>query len=78
MFIATYNPYKHDTRLEIGRFTKSIKDPSFPYLERASQTTLTLRRMSTKVLGADLRGEQNDRNDRNERGLAALGALYTL
>jgi len=60
MFTTTYNPYKHDIRLKIGRFTKTIKDPNFPYLERAIQTILTLRRMSMKVPGADLRGEQNE------------------
>jgi len=37
--------------------TLNKKDSSFPYLKNTSQTTSTLKRMSTKVPEADLKAE---------------------
>jgi len=47
--------HKNHTRASIK--SKYKQNPSFPYLENASQTTPTLKRMSTKVPEADLRAE---------------------
>jgi len=33
-FIVAHKPYKYETKLKIGRFTESMKDPSFPYLDK--------------------------------------------
>jgi len=42
---------------ETDKFTESTKDPSFPYLERASRMTLKLKQMSMTVPRVDLGAE---------------------
>jgi len=41
--------------------TLNRKDSSFPYMENASQTTSTLKQMSTIVPEADLRAKNRER-----------------
>jgi len=52
---------KHDTRLETGRYRKSTKDFSFPYLERDWQRTLTPDSTNPAASIANLTIENSDK-----------------
>jgi len=50
-----HKPYNYETKLKIGRFKENMKEPTFPYLEKASQKTLTPTPTNTTAPKADLR-----------------------
>jgi len=59
IFTIAYNPYKHEVRLKVGRFTERTKGPSFLYLEIARKRGSNTRQLSTVPLRAYSRAENN-------------------